>query len=46
MVSKDSVKHLKAAELESMGKDFLKNYKQKVEQIIKDIRNNVSNTSF
>jgi len=46
LVTKDSVKHLKAAELESMGKDFLKNYKQKVEQIIKDIRNNVSNTSF
>lgn len=46
LVTKDSVQHLKAAELESMGKDFLKNYKQKVEQIIKDIRGNVSNTSF
>ena len=46
LVTKATVSHLKAADLESIGKDFLKSYKQKVEAIIKDIRNNVSNSNF
>lgn len=46
LVTKDTVSHLKAADLEQIGKDFLKTYKSKVEAIIKDIRNNISTSSF
>lgn len=46
LVTKETVSHLKPADLEQIGKDFLKTYKSKVEAIIKDIRNNISTSTF
>lgn len=37
----DTVKHFDLKELEKTGKDFMKSYKQKIEKILKDIKNNV-----
>ena len=34
----EKVKNLKVQELEQIGKEFLKTYKQKIEQIFKEIR--------
>lgn len=34
----DKVKNVKASDLEQIGKDFLKTYKSKIEQIFKEIR--------
>ena len=38
----ENLKAVKPSDLEAIGKDFLKSYKQKTEGIIKDIRHSIS----
>lgn len=41
LLTPDRLQNLNPADLEKIGKDFMKNYKQKTENIIKDFRSNI-----
>ena len=41
LLTPERLQNLNPADLEKIGKDFMKNYKQKTENIIKDFRSNI-----